>query len=425
MGQQAAQEPGVGADRPDLGIVDPVDQGRDGFVARISGSDDLGDHRVIEGRDAAAFLNPGVDPQLLAKPQVFQRADRGQEPGSRVFGIEPRLDRPAVDFQLILTERQRFAAGHAQLPFDQIDPGDFLGHRVLDLKPRVHFHEPYTVSAQPFAGIGDEFDGACAFIVHRLGGAHCCGADRLAGGRVHAGGRGFLDHFLVAALERAVAFEQVDDLAVGIAEDLHFDMPGREDVLLDQDMVVAETGRRLALARGERIGKLGRVVHPPHPLAAAARNRLDQDRIANFGRTLGQKGRVLVFAQIARRGRHPGGLHQLLGGVLQAHGLDAGRPGADPDQPGIQHGLGKGGVFGKEAIARMDRLCPGGLGRGNDPVAHQIAFACRAGADMHGLIRQPHVQRLRIGIGIDRHRANAHLPRGADDPASDFAAIGD
>ena len=35
------------------------------------------------------------------------------------------------------------------------------------------------------------------------------------------------------------------------------------------------------------------------------------------------------------------------------------------------------------------------------------------------------VQRLRIGIGIDRHGANAHAARGADDPAGDFAAIGD
>ena len=36
---------------------------------------------------------------------------------------------------------EALAARDAQLPFDQIDPGDRLGHRVLDLQPRVHLHE--------------------------------------------------------------------------------------------------------------------------------------------------------------------------------------------------------------------------------------------------------------------------------------------
>ena len=44
---------------------------------------------------------------------------------------------------------------------------------------------------------------------------------------------------------------------------------------------------------------------------------------------------------------------------------------------------------------------------------------------MHGLIGRAHMQRLGISIGIDRDGANAHGPRRADDPASDFAAVGD
>ena len=35
------------------------------------------------------------------------------------------------------------------------------------------------------------------------------------------------------------------------------------------------------------------------------------------------------------------------------------------------------------------------------------------------------MQRLGIGVGIDRNGADAHGPRGADDPAGNFAAIGD
>ena len=59
----------------------------------------------------------------------------------RVLGADARLDRVAVDPQLVLLQRQRLAGGHAQLPLDQVEPGDRLGDRVLDLQPRVHLHE--------------------------------------------------------------------------------------------------------------------------------------------------------------------------------------------------------------------------------------------------------------------------------------------
>jgi hypothetical protein len=62
--------------------------------------------------------------------------------------------------------------------------------------------------------VGDELDGAGADIVDGPGGADGGGAERLSRRRVHAGRRRFLDHLLVAALERAIALEQVDDVAV-------------------------------------------------------------------------------------------------------------------------------------------------------------------------------------------------------------------
>jgi hypothetical protein len=43
---------------------------------------------------------------------------------------------------------------------------------------------------------------------------------------------------------------------------------------------------------------------------------------------------------------------------------------------------------------------------------------------MHRLIRLPHMQRLGVSVGVNRNGANTHRARGADDPASDFAAIG-
>ena len=51
---------------------------------------------------------------------------------------------------LVLAERQRLAGRDAQLPFDQIEAGDHLGHRMLDLQARVHLHEVEALA------IGDE-----------------------------------------------------------------------------------------------------------------------------------------------------------------------------------------------------------------------------------------------------------------------------
>ena len=106
---------------------------------------------------------------------------------------------------------------------------------------------------QALAGVGDELDRPRAFVVDGLGRAHRGAADRLARRLVHARRGRFLDHLLVAALERAVALEQMDDVAVAVAEHLHLDVARREDVFLDQHAVVAERARRLALAAFERV----------------------------------------------------------------------------------------------------------------------------------------------------------------------------
>ena len=58
------------------------------------------------------------------------------------------------------------AGGDADLLEDQVDAGDHLGHRMLDLNARVHFDEI------EFAVLVEELDGADAEILHlahRLG----------------------------------------------------------------------------------------------------------------------------------------------------------------------------------------------------------------------------------------------------------------
>ena len=75
----------------------------------------------------------------------------GRKAALRVLGIEPRLDGMAVDAHVGLRERQRLARRDAELQLDQVEPGDRLGHRMLDLQPRVHLHEPEAVRPQALA----------------------------------------------------------------------------------------------------------------------------------------------------------------------------------------------------------------------------------------------------------------------------------
>lgn len=71
----------------------------------------------------------------------------------------------------------------------------------------------------------------------------------------------------------------------------------------------------------------------------------------------------------------------------------------------------------------MDRIRAGGLRRRDDRLDIEIALEGRCRADMHGDIRFAHMQRVRVGIGIDGDGADIAAFRIAQDPHGDLAAI--
>src|SRR5260221_13858668 len=91
---------------------------------------------------------------------------------------------------------------------------------MLDLEPRVHLHEEEMVA------LGDELDCPGADIADRLRRRDRRLAHRPATSLVHAGRRRLLDDFLMAPLDRAVALEEMDAVALRDGEDLHLDMAG-------------------------------------------------------------------------------------------------------------------------------------------------------------------------------------------------------
>ena len=97
-------------------------------------------------------------------------------------------------------------------------------------------------------------------------------------------GRGrFLEHLLVAALQRAIALAEVDRVAFAVAEHLEFDVPRVGEIFFHVDGVVAEGGARFGRRLAHQAFELVLVGHDLHAAPAAARRRLDQHRIADLG----------------------------------------------------------------------------------------------------------------------------------------------
>ena len=278
---------------------------------------------------------------------------------------------------------------------------------------------------QPLRAVGNELDGAGADIADRLRGLDGGLAHRGAQLGAHARRRRFLDHLLVAALQRTVALVEMDGIAVGVGKHLQLDMPRRRNIFLDQHAGVAERTFGLALRALQRRVEIDVPIDAPHALAAAAGDRLDQHRIADLVGLLFEEGRLLTLAVIARHDRHAGLLHQRLGAVLQPHGAD--RRGRRPDEHDARLGAGlrEFGVLGEKSVARMDALRAGLARHLDQPVDDEIALGRGRRTDRIGLVALPDMERLGIGLRIDRDGAKPKPRRGARDPARDLTAVGD
>ncbi len=163
MVHQCADEGHVVLDAVDIEGVEGVGLGVDGGDARRPVGDELGDHRIVEHRDLAALLDAGVvahrDVADLRssgwRAILHQAADGRQEVAEGVLGVDAALDGPAVELHVRLLEGQLLAVGGADHQLDEVDAGDHLGDRMLDLEARVHLEEE---EAPVLAG--DELDRA-------------------------------------------------------------------------------------------------------------------------------------------------------------------------------------------------------------------------------------------------------------------------
>ena len=389
--------------------------------------DELGDHRIVMDGDFPALIDAGVIANGDAMSHAFRRrtvfdqaSGRRQETARRVLGVDPALDRPAGKFYVGLLQSQRLAGGASDHLLDQIDAGDEFGHRMLDLQAGVHLEE---IEASVLTG--DKLDGASRIVIDRLRERDCLFPHPSARLGVDERRWRFLDHLLVAALDRAFALAEIDDMAMLVAKHLDLDVARIDNEFLNEHAVVAERGLRLRAGAGETFRHLLARVGDPHALAAAAGRGLDHDRIANLVGDLGRPLRRFDHAKIARHGRDLGGVGEFLRFNLVAHRLDGPGVGADEDDLRRGEGMGERRALGEEPIARMDRLGAGRRAGVNDPVDHEIGLSRGRRADGDRLIGHFDMERVLVGFRIDGDGLDAHAARRLDDAAGDLAAVGD
>src|SRR5581483_8314408 len=170
----------------------------------------LGDHRVVGLRDGHACGVSRVDPHARPGGGTKHRdgAGGGEEPAGGVFGVDAEFDAVAAGGRVVVADG--YAGGDPEHLADQVDAGDFLADRVFYLEPGVDFEEADGAVAadQEFAGAGA---GVAGFAEDRF--RRVVQRGGLVAGQERRGG--FLDEFLVAALERAVSGRDDHDVAVG------------------------------------------------------------------------------------------------------------------------------------------------------------------------------------------------------------------
>ena len=300
-----------------------------------------------------------------------------------------------------------------------VDAGHRLRNRVLHLQARVHLQEVKFALRRDH-----KLHRAGVEVAHRLRQPQGRRAHRVAQRGRHHGRRRLLDDLLVAPLDGAFPLEEMDEVAVVIAQHLDLHVAHRGEIFLHQDALVAEGGRRLLPRLLQGVAKLIRRPDDAHPLAAAAGAGLDQQRVAHLAGKIAQRIVGVLRSVHAGDDRHVRGHGDLPRPYLAAHGPD--RLGARPDKvkAALRAGRGKGGVFAQEAVARMDGVRAGPFGHGKERLLVQVALPRRDAAERIALIRQARPRPVAVRFRVNGDGGNPQLPAGENDAHGDFAAIG-
>ena len=106
---------------------------------------------------------------------------------------------------------------------------------MLDLQTGIHLQK-----VKRFVFSDDKLHRTCGLVIDGACQGNGLLAHGFAGGWVNKRRWRFFNYFLVTALNRAITLPQIDDIAVGIAEDLNLNVPRTFDKLLNKHAIIAK-----------------------------------------------------------------------------------------------------------------------------------------------------------------------------------------
>ena len=380
----------------------------------------LGQHRVVVRRDDRAAVNPGLDArEVIRKKDVVKAAGGGHEVLPRVLGVHPYLDRVAVAGHVGLGQGQRQPRRCLDLQRHQVQLRDALRHRMLDLQPRVDLQEVEILATD------QKLHRAKRPVAHLPAQRQRSVQQPLAQACRQGQRRGFLHHFLEAALQGTFAFPQVDDLALPVAQNLHLDMATLGQVALDQQAGVAKRALAFSHRPCDVVVQAVQPVHDAHALAAAASRRLEHYRQADRGHHRRHLGGVIAGPCRAGYQRQADGRGKRLGRRLVTE--LAQRPGRRPDEGDalVAQCLREIGVLRQKAIAGMHSVGPKPHRRPHHAGDIKVAVTRCRPADEHRFANVTHVQGASVGLRVHGRHRNTQAAAGASNAPGDFAPVGD
>jgi len=415
---ELAQIVEIGLDAVDGALIERRGELRRSFCACRALDDDFRQHRIVEGRDLCAGCDPPVDAHAVGETHLRQQSGGRLEIPCRIFGIETHLDRMTLRLATVGFERRKIAGGLRHHHLDEIETGHLLGHRMLDLKPRVDFEEVEFFLRR----IIDEFDRAGGFVGHRLAEPHRRLVQRMTHIIGKIGCRRLLDHLLVAPLRRAVAFAERDHIARTVAEDLHLDVPRLGNELLEEHAAILEIRKAEALHRFEETRQFGCRPAELQADAAAARGAFEHHGIAD---ALAMSDRVVEIGDERRTRQqwYAALLGEIAGRMLQREGKHVLRPRPDKGDALVVERLREARILAEKTVARMDGLGARRDRGGDDRIGIEIALRDHRRADADRFVGEIDMRRETVGLRIDGDGSDAHEPERANDAAGDLAAI--
>ena len=210
-----------------------------------------------------------------------------------------------------------------------------------------------------------------------------------------------------------------------IGQDLHLNVLGLYQELLNEDVLVAESLLGLVLHQLELPAHVLLAVAPAHTPPAAAGGRLQNDGEAVAQSHLHRLVGVLQGPGGAGDDGHAAGDGRGLGRQLVPHlGQDVG---GWPDELDaiLLTGPGKVGVLAEEAVSGVDGFHPPAAGQVDN--AWDIQIGSQGGLVLSnevGLVRLDAEQGVDVLIGIHGHGVYAQVITGPEDADGNLAAVG-